>query len=57
MSVEGNGSPTVAENNGTNDGVEIPEGEDSDPVTITNDYSGVQVEAAAAVVTQPSFTG
>jgi hypothetical protein len=50
-------SPTIAENNGVNDGVQIPEGEDSDPVTITNSYAGVQVEAANVVAVQPTFTG
>jgi len=50
-------NPTTAQTGGTNDGVQIPEGEDSDPVTITNSYAGVQVEAANAVVVTPSFTG
>jgi hypothetical protein len=49
--------PTEAQTGGTNDGVEIPEGADSDPITITNNYAGVSVEAASAVVVTPSFTG
>jgi hypothetical protein len=55
--------PPTAEDNGTNDGVEIPEGADSDPVTITNNYAGVQVstggasQPAQAVAVQPAFTG
>ena len=51
-------NPTDAETARHHDGVQIPEDGDSDVVTVTNDYAGVQVEAAAAVVIgQPAFTG